>query len=116
MPSIPVRDTSVCFYYYLHDSFADFIHSAADWKQTVFYLGDAVAVDVSQRECEQVFSWQVADEPLVPAVQIQEDDEITGQISVKPNERNPRDLDIVIDYKATGEAAGGVAEVREYRM
>lgn len=46
----------------------------------------------------------------------QEGDEITGQISVKPNERNPRDLDIVIDYRATGEAAQGAAEVREYRM
>ena len=46
----------------------------------------------------------------------QEGDEITGQISVKPNERNPRDLDIVIDYTGTGPAAQGAHEVREYRM
>lgn len=46
----------------------------------------------------------------------QEGDEITGEISVKPNERNPRDLDIVIDYRANGEAAQGAAERREYRM
>jgi len=60
------------------------------WKQTVFYLGDAVCVD--------------------------ENDEITGTIDVRPNGRNPRDLDIVIDYKATGEAAQGWQEKREYRM
>lgn len=59
-------------------------------RQTVFYLGDAVAVD--------------------------EGDEITGVISVAPNARNPRDLDIVIDLKAQGEAAQGYAEKREYRM
>ncbi|GAA94110.1 uncharacterized protein L969DRAFT_16328 [Mixia osmundae IAM 14324] len=59
------------------------------WKQTVFYLGDAVTVD--------------------------EDDVIKGSIDVKPNARNPRDLDIVIDYKAHG-TWGGKGERREYRM
>ncbi|KAL7009109.1 Nuclear SAM-dependent mono-and asymmetric methyltransferase [Cystobasidiomycetes sp. EMM_F5] len=60
------------------------------WKQTVFYLGDAVAVD--------------------------ENDEIEGSISVKPNGKNPRDLDIVLDLTATGNAAGGYKETRDYRM
>jgi len=60
------------------------------WKQTVFYLGDAIALD--------------------------EDDVIEGTISVAPNKRNNRDLDIVIDYAATGEAAQGAAEKRDYRM
>merc|ERR1711939_397880 len=60
------------------------------WKQTVFYLGDAIAMD--------------------------EDDTIEGTISVAPNKRNNRDLDIVIDYAASGEAAQGAAEKREYRM
>lgn len=60
------------------------------WKQTVFYLGDAVAVD--------------------------EGDEIEGSISVKPNQKNPRDLDIVLSVKALGESAQGYTETRDYRM
>lgn len=58
--------------------------------ETVFYLGDAVAVD--------------------------EGDEIEGSISVKPNQKNPRDLDIVLSVKALGESAQGYAETRDYRM
>lgn len=60
------------------------------WKQTVFYLGDGIAVD--------------------------EGDELIGTIDVRPNKRNNRDLDIVIDYKVTGEASHGWKERREYRM
>lgn len=41
-------------------------------------------------------------------------DNIEGTISVAPNGKNPRDLDIVIDYKADGENNHG--ERREYRM
>lgn len=58
------------------------------WKQTVFYTGDALVVD--------------------------ENDKINGQISVAPNARNPRDLDIVIDYQVEG--AIPASERREYRM
>lgn len=47
-------------------------------------------------------------------VTLQENESIEGQISVAPNQRNPRDLDIVIDYEAKGEQP--VKERREYRM
>eukprot|EP01104_Vermistella_antarctica_P000981 TRINITY_DN11053_c0_g1_i1.p1 TRINITY_DN11053_c0_g1~~TRINITY_DN11053_c0_g1_i1.p1 ORF type:complete len:342 (-),score=120.26 TRINITY_DN11053_c0_g1_i1:109-1134(-) len=43
------------------------------WKQTVFYLEDAVPVSVG--------------------------DKVTGRIDCKPNKKNERDLDIIIDYK-----------------
>ena len=43
-----------------------------------------------------------------------EGDQISGEITVAPNARNPRDLDIVIDYKVEG--SHPTAERREYRM
>ncbi|GAA5905844.1 hypothetical protein JCM6882_000476 [Rhodosporidiobolus microsporus] len=58
------------------------------WKQTVFYLSDYHTVETG--------------------------DKISGQMSVAPNAKNPRDLDIVVDYKVGGKAPGG--ERREYRM
>ncbi|GAA5943583.1 protein-arginine omega-N methyltransferase HMT1 [Sporobolomyces koalae] len=57
------------------------------WKQTVFYLNEMITVNAN--------------------------DNIEGTISVAPNGKNPRDLDIVIDYKADGDNQG---ERREYRM
>jgi protein arginine N-methyltransferase 1 len=47
-------------------------------------------------------------------VTLQQGESIEGQITVAPNQRNPRDLDIVIDYEAKGQHA--VKERREYRM
>lgn len=41
-------------------------------------------------------------------------DNIEGVISCRPNEKNPRDLDIVLDFKVDG--AHPMAEKREYRM
>ncbi|KAM0752473.1 S-adenosyl-L-methionine-dependent methyltransferase [Meredithblackwellia eburnea MCA 4105] len=58
------------------------------WKQTVLYLGDMVTLKAN--------------------------DTIDGNISIKPNASNPRDLDIVLDYKVDG--AHPAAEKREYRM
>ncbi|BGO96371.1 Protein arginine N-methyltransferase 1 [Rhodotorula toruloides] len=58
------------------------------WKQTVFYLTDMVT--------------------------LQTNDSIEGVITVSPNARNPRDLDIVIDYKVDGQHPH--QERREYRM
>jgi protein arginine N-methyltransferase 1 len=58
------------------------------WKQTVFYLGDMVTV--------------------------KEKDQISGVITCAPNARNPRDLDITLDYKLNGQEGSG--EKREYRM
>ncbi|BGO91072.1 hypothetical protein NBRC10512_005835 [Rhodotorula toruloides] len=58
------------------------------WKQTVFYLTDMVT--------------------------LQTNDSIEGIITVSPNARNPRDLDIVIDYKVDGQHPH--QERREYRM
>jgi len=58
------------------------------WKQTVFYLNDMITLN--------------------------QNDNIEGTISVAPNGKNPRDLDIVIDYKADGE--NNHDERREYRM
>jgi hypothetical protein len=45
---------------------------------------------------------------------IQPGDFVEGTISVAPNARNVRDLDIVIDYKVQCEFGGG--ERREYKM
>lgn len=47
-------------------------------------------------------------------VTVQQGEAIEGKISVAPNQRNPRDLDIVIDYEAKGEQPA--KERREYRM
>lgn len=65
------------------------IHEADTYPaETVFYLGDMATV--------------------------KEKDNIEGVISCKPNEKNPRDLDIVIDFKVDG--AHPMSEKREYRM
>lgn len=45
---------------------------------------------------------------------VKANDTIEGKISVAPNGKNPRDLDIVLDYKVDG--AHPAAERREYRM
>jgi hypothetical protein len=45
---------------------------------------------------------------------LQTNDTIEGVITVAPNARNPRDLDIVIDYKVDGQHPH--QERREYRM
>lgn len=47
-------------------------------------------------------------------VTLQTNDSIEGIITVSPNARNPRDLDIVIDYKVDGQHPH--QERREYRM
>jgi len=60
------------------------------WKQTVFYLTDVVAVDAG--------------------------DAIRGDISVAPNAKNNRDLDIVISYEVVGQASDNKKERIEYRM
>jgi len=60
------------------------------WKQTVFYLNDVVAVDVG--------------------------DAIQGSISVAPNQKNNRDLDIAIEYSVTGSASDGAKQRIEYKM
>eukprot|EP01117_Protostelium_nocturnum_P003025 TRINITY_DN13954_c0_g1_i1.p1 TRINITY_DN13954_c0_g1~~TRINITY_DN13954_c0_g1_i1.p1 ORF type:complete len:371 (+),score=110.99 TRINITY_DN13954_c0_g1_i1:98-1114(+) len=46
------------------------------WKQTVFYLNDVISVKKGE--------------------------EIRGEFSCKPGEKNPRDLDITIDFKFNG--------------
>ncbi|KAH8920164.1 putative HMT1-hnRNP arginine N-methyltransferase [Atractiella rhizophila] len=60
------------------------------WKQTVFYLGDMVTVDAG--------------------------DILSGTLDVKPNERNPRDLDIELDYKVEGHGASANANFVERRV
>ncbi|KAK4055939.1 Nuclear SAM-dependent mono-and asymmetric methyltransferase [Microbotryomycetes sp. JL221] len=58
------------------------------WKQTVFYLKDMATLKAN--------------------------DTIEGTIDVRPNEKNPRDLDIVIQHKVEGEHAS--TEINSYRM
>ncbi|TIB28893.1 hypothetical protein E3P86_03780 [Wallemia ichthyophaga] len=58
------------------------------WKQTVFYTKNTISVYEGQ--------------------------EIQGNISVKPNERNPRDLDIVIHYET--EEENKQIETVEFKM
>lgn len=45
---------------------------------------------------------------------VKEKDTIEGVISCRPNDKNPRDLDIVLDYEVKG--AHPMQEKREYRM
>ncbi|KAN0060076.1 Nuclear SAM-dependent mono-and asymmetric methyltransferase [Thecaphora frezii] len=58
------------------------------WKQTVFYTKDMLTVS--------------------------ENDQITGRLSCRPNAKNNRDLDIVIDYEVKG--AAGTQGRMEYKM
>lgn len=62
--------------------------SLAPLAETVFYLGDMIT--------------------------LQQGESIEGTMSVAPNARNPRDLDIVVEYKSEGEHP--TSERREYRM
>ncbi|CAI7911950.1 unnamed protein product, partial [Closterium sp. NIES-54] len=59
------------------------------WKQTVLYLEDTLTV------CEG--------------------EAITGTMQVKPNEKNPRDLDISVTYKFDGRR-GKASRTQHYRM
>lgn len=59
------------------------------WKQTVFYFDDYMTVKKGE--------------------------EVTGTFQMKPNERNNRDLDFMIDVKFKGELSQ-VAEMNHYRM
>jgi protein arginine N-methyltransferase 1 len=56
-------------------------------SETVLYLGDMITVKAN--------------------------DSVSGTISIAPNATNPRDLDIVLDYKVD---ADGTGDKREYRM
>jgi len=57
------------------------------WKQTVFYIEDVLSVT--------------------------EGEEISGYLACKPNEKNPRDLDIEIKYEYEGKWAK-VHKVQDY--
>jgi type I protein arginine methyltransferase len=59
------------------------------WKQTVFYLEDCLTVCAGEK--------------------------ITGTLSCKPNAKNPRDLDITIEYSFEGKH-GEAHRVQHYRM
>ena len=59
------------------------------WKQTVFYLDTAAAVCTGET--------------------------LSGRLTCVPNERNPRDLDIGIQYTLQGKRAH-LAGAQEYRM
>ncbi|KAF9342332.1 hypothetical protein BGX26_007777 [Mortierella sp. AD094] len=59
------------------------------WKQTVFYTQEAMTV--------------------------KKDETISGELTCSPNSRNPRDLDIVIDFEFNGKQMS-LKEKNEYRM
>jgi protein arginine N-methyltransferase 1 len=59
------------------------------WKQTVFYLKNPIAAGLG--------------------------DVIEGEIDLKPNAKNPRDLDVLITYEMKGEVES-VKEEMAYRM
>ena len=62
---------------------------ATHWKQTVLYLESAAAICAGEA--------------------------LTGRITCTPNARNPRDLDIAIEYALDGKR-GQLAGRQEYRM
>ena len=55
------------------------------WKQTVFYLKDAITVEAGET--------------------------MQARIDCRPNERNRRDLDVILDYKLDTEDSGRTATV-----
>ncbi|KAK9709484.1 Nuclear SAM-dependent mono-and asymmetric methyltransferase [Basidiobolus ranarum] len=59
------------------------------WKQTVFYIKETIAIKTGET--------------------------IHGEILCKPNDRNPRDLDIELDYKFDG-AIGHIEESCKFQM
>ncbi|CAE7896572.1 PRMT1 [Symbiodinium sp. KB8] len=59
------------------------------WKQTVFYLEDVLTVNPGEK--------------------------LTGTLSCKPNDKNPRDLDIDVEYKFEGEF-GSVQRKQPYKL
>eukprot|EP00051_Salpingoeca_urceolata_P004518 m.65561 g.65561 ORF g.65561 m.65561 type:complete len:282 (-) comp13674_c0_seq3:112-957(-) len=65
------------------------LHTYTHWKQTVFYLPETLTV--------------------------KEGEVLTGILSCKPNEHNPRDLDLVLKVKFEGELSSCDVEV-SYRM
>jgi len=61
------------------------------WKQTVFYLSDVLTVEAGEM--------------------------VSGALGCKPNEKNRRDLDIVMDYKLETQDPDRIAEGHcEYKM
>lgn len=64
-------------------------HKPTHWKQTVFYLEDDLTVCSGEA--------------------------ITGTLHVAPNAKNPRDLDISIDYAFEG-ARSAARRLQHYRM
>ncbi|KAE8714112.1 putative protein arginine N-methyltransferase 1 [Hibiscus syriacus] len=62
---------------------------ATHWKQTVLYLEDVLTI------CEG--------------------DAITGSMTVAPNKKNPRDVDIMVKYSLSGRR-GVVSRVQFYKM
>lgn len=59
------------------------------WKQTVFYLEDEIRVFAGEK--------------------------LTGNITLKANAENPRDLDVIIHYDFAGRA-GSYSRTQEFRM
>lgn len=64
-------------------------YRATHWKQTVFYLEDTITICTGEV--------------------------LEGTISVVPNKKNPRDLNIVLYYKFQGNRCS-VERTQEYRM
>lgn len=62
---------------------------ATHWKQTVLYLDEVLTI------CE--------------------DEVINGSITVEPNKKNPRDLEITINYSLNGKHCE-VAQTQHYKM
>lgn len=59
------------------------------WKQTVFYLQDVITIKTGEV--------------------------ITGHFTCKPNEKNPRDLDLIVEYEFNGSVMSSKA-VTSYKM
>ena len=67
------------------------------------YTQDTIAVNVSSLSSFFLFLDWANRETDVDAVYSQEGDKITGVFSCKANARNPRDLDLGIEYEVKGQ-------------
>eukprot|EP01138_Halocafeteria_seosinensis_P005748 gb/GECG01005876.1/.p1 GENE.gb/GECG01005876.1/~~gb/GECG01005876.1/.p1 ORF type:complete len:105 (+),score=9.75 gb/GECG01005876.1/:1-315(+) len=81
-------------------AFADIFSPYTHWKQTVFYLEDVLTVNSGEvLEVRKKITKQQDGSYSIILLKIEK---TQGKLTCRPNDNNPRDLDITIDYKFEG--------------
>ncbi|KAG0295433.1 type I protein arginine N-methyltransferase Rmt1 [Dissophora globulifera] len=92
----------------------DYIHAFISWFDISF---DAChkPVKFSTSPYDQYTHWKQTVFYTQKTLTIEKGETVTGELTCSPNARNPRDLDVVIDYEFNGSGMS-VKESNEYRM